>query len=123
MGNAQVGTKRLVPLKNHLTNPYRLRKKHAEIALTDKSGAVVAWVKLDKQDLKPMLFSRRWRRAGAGTRGVIGCHWAKDRRRGCSERMGRVILDAQPGERVRHRNGDSFDCRRQNLVLVRRGCR
>jgi hypothetical protein len=120
MGNKRVGTRRLVPLKNHLTNPYRLKKRHAEIALTDKTGAVVAWVKLDRHDLKPMLFSRRWRRAGTTVPGAIGCHWAKDRRRGCSERMGRVILDAQAGERVRHRNGDPFDCRRSNLELRRK---
>lgn len=112
--------KEVVKAKGHLPNPYRLKKDWAEIGLTNALGKVVAWVKVDKEDLKQLLFSRRWRSADCRHLAAIGCHWSKDRRRGSNERIGRIILNAGEGDRVIHSNGDGLDARRSNLVLIGR---
>ena len=123
IGELPKNSRKLVRAKHHLPNSYEVRGDTALINLTNEAGAVVAQAIVDIEDIKPVLFSRRWRAAYSESGeviGVQGCHYAVDRRRKSNERLGRLIMDATRSEIVRYKNGNGLDCRRSNLYVVKR---
>jgi hypothetical protein len=102
--------------KNHFVNRYEVVGDIAFIDLTDKLGRVVAKAMVDKDMIRPVMYSRRWRLHGKKRNEAYGSKYrVGENKRG--ESLGRLVLNARPGQRVRYLNGNGLDCRRVNLEI------
>jgi len=74
---------------------------------------------IDDQDVSRVL-AHRWR-AGKTNHGELSPVRRKTPCNPTTIRLSRFILELPRGMEIRHKNGDRFDCRRENLVVVSRG--
>lgn len=72
----------------------------------------VAEAQIDPQDLAQAQ-AHRWYLGGRGRRYLV-THTP----RGATLLLHRLLMNAQPGQRVGHLNGDQLDNRRENLVFL-----
>jgi hypothetical protein len=104
--------------KNHFPNPYRVDGEVAYIGLTDRRGNVVAETAVDSDFVRAALHSRRWRLKDNG-KYVYGSRYRLfERKKGKS--LARMVMQAQSGDTVHHKDGNPLNNRKENLYIVKR---
>lgn len=81
---------------------------YVELVIKNKKGETVGFCKVDKDDYE-LIKLRNW---------FLGGNYVEAGINGYTRRLHTILLDTKRGEKIDHKNRDSFDNRKSNLRVV-----